>query len=69
MLAERPYGLGQAMRMFRISASACVALLAASAAAYDLGAPAWAGVALFFAAVAAAGWALGAWWAFARPGD
>lgn len=57
------------MRMFRISASACVALLAASAAAYDLGAPAWAGVALFFAAVAAAGWALGAWWAFARPGD
>lgn len=57
------------MRMFRISASACVALLAASAAACDLGAPAWAGVALFFAAVAAAGWALGAWRAFARPGD
>ena len=57
------------MRMFRISTSACVALLAASAAACGLGAPAWASVALFFAAVAAAGWALGAWWAFARPGD
>lgn len=67
MLSERADGLGAAMRMFRISASACVALFAASAAACDLGAPAWASVALFFAAVAAAGWALGAWRAFARP--
>lgn len=63
MLAQRLDGMGAAMRMFRISASACVALLAAC----DLGAPAWASVALFFAAVAAAGWALGAWRAFARP--
>lgn len=69
MLAQRPDGMGTAMRMFRISASACVAFLAASAAACDLGAPAWASVALFFAAVASAGWALGAWRAFARPGD
>ena len=67
MLAQRPDGMGTAMRMFRISASACVALLAASAAACDRGARAGANGALFFAAVAAGGWGVGAWRAFARP--